>query len=374
MKAVKTNSRTKYHEIKEAIKRDIIAGKYIDNDGQLPTCREFMKIFKVSYATANKAVQSLAEEGYSKVIQGKGIFAARPRKRKITRKAGKAGFFMPHTGDLFQKLFSATLRRLDNHDIMSVPIYPEIAIDEIPQFEQEEKIEKIISLGLDSLVIYGTRHLPYKILKKHYKKIQQTNFIICAEAGFDFPGANYILTDFPKSGYLAADHLLKNGRKKLLFLTFENLDEKARIQNGVKTPNYDIEVLSGVQSAFSENGLDPKKGISIFYDNPHPAGKRKTTEKVTDFIKAGGDGIICMGDNRALNVYNAVKKVKKKIGKDVGVVGFYNTSWCEVFDPELTSVSICEKEISKQVTRAIHENWQDRHVVVEPELIVRSSG
>ncbi|MHC4873686.1 MAG: GntR family transcriptional regulator [Planctomycetota bacterium] len=374
MKAEKKQNRSKSYEMKEAIKRDIIAGKYDKNDGQLPTCREFMKIFNVSYATANKAIHALKDEGYSKVIQGKGIFACRPTRKKSIKKAASAGFLMPHTGDLFQKLFSLTMRRLESHDIMSVPVFSGIENEKNPQFEQQVRIEKITAMGLDSLVIYGTRHLPYKILKKHYSKIRQAVFILNMETEIDFPGANFILTDFKKGGYLAADHLIKKGRKKLLYITFEKLNKELKIRNGVKSPNYDFEALEGMRCAMIENNLDPQKDISVIYDDSLAPDKSRITKKISSFIEAGGDGVVCLGDNRALKVFHAAKKTKKKIGKDIGVVGFYNTSWCEVFDPELTSVSICEKEIAKQVTSAISENWIDCQVTVQPELIIRNSG
>ncbi len=366
-------SAPKYCVIKDAIKQNILDGKYDEAQGRLPSCRDLVKICGVSYMTINKALNLLQDEGYAKMIRGKGIFASRPKHIKTAEKANKAGFLMQIAGDVYKNMFSVILNGLEAEDILSVPLYSTSAFDNMLQWEKDAKFDKFTSQGFKSLVIDGTRHFPFTLLKKYYNRLNQIIFVSHFESDIDFPDANFILGDFRKGGYLAADCLLKNGRKKIAFITFEKLSKVEHVQNGCAEKYYDRDVIEGTKKAFEENGIDFENNFSVIYDNPKIHDDSSISHPLTDFFASGGDGIICLGDHRALHVYKHAIKNKIKIGKDVGVVGYYNTSWTEVYNPPLTSVSIQEEEMGKLSIEAILNKWKGKKVIVKPKLIRRGS-
>ncbi|MPN18944.1 hypothetical protein SDC9_166309 [bioreactor metagenome] len=71
--------------------------------------------------------------------------------------------------------------------------------------------------------------------------------------------------------------------------------------------------------------------------------------------------------------YRAADELGLKIGRDIHFVGLYNTSWCEVFTPALTSISINEEEIGRLAVQAIAEHWKNERVLVKPDLVIRCS-
>lgn len=363
----------KYCLIKEAIKQDILEGKYDGDDKRLPSCRELVEICGASYVTVNKALNLLQDEGYAKMIRGKGIFATRPKRVKSADKANKIGYLMPTQGDLYQNMFSVMLRELEAEDILSVPLYSTSNFGKLLQWEKEEKIDKFTSQGFRSFVVNGHRHFPFAILRKYYERLTHLVFVVHFECGIDFPDANMILADFKKGGHLAADCLLKNGRKKIAFITFELLPETTRLQNGCAEKDNDSDAIEGIKKAFDESGIDFEKNFSLIYDDLDRSENSHVSCELKKFIDSGGDGVICMGDSRALHVYKYAEKNKIKIGKDLGVVGYYNTSWTDVFNPPLTSVSIHEEKIAELAVKAILKKWKGKKIEVEPKLFKRRS-
>ncbi len=370
---IKTKVLPKYCMIKEVIKQDILGGKYNNDEKRLPSCRDFVEIFDASYVTVNKALNLLQDEGYAKMIQGKGIFATRPRRMKSADKADKAGFIMSTQGDLYQNIFTVMFRKLEAEDILSVPACSTAQIDRLLQWEKDEKFEKLASQDFKTVVINGNRHFPYTVLQRYCSRLNQVIFVIHFESCLNFPEANFILTDFSKGGYLAADCLLKNGRKKIALITFEKLSKSFMMQNGSREKNSGNYIVDGAKKAFEENRRDFKNNFSVIYDDLDYSGNSNVVHELKKFFASGGDGVICLGDNRALPLYKYAAENNIKIGKDIGVVGYYNTSWTEVYSPPLTSISVQENKIGELAVKAVLNGWRGKKMEVEPKLIKRGS-
>ena len=64
-----------YEQIKTAIKQAIFSNKLKEED-ILPSVRSMANDLKISFLTVKKAYDELEEEGYIKIVQGKGSFVA----------------------------------------------------------------------------------------------------------------------------------------------------------------------------------------------------------------------------------------------------------------------------------------------------------
>jgi GntR family transcriptional regulator len=67
-----------YLQIKEALKMDILAGKYAPNE-RMPSESSLMSTFEVSRITVRQALRDLHAEGLIFTAQGKGTFASKPK-------------------------------------------------------------------------------------------------------------------------------------------------------------------------------------------------------------------------------------------------------------------------------------------------------
>jgi LacI family transcriptional regulator len=245
-------------------------------------------------------------------------------------------------------------------------------MDKMSSDECKSYLEKFIADNFEAFVINGNRHFPFNLLKQLEKKIRQLIFVMHFNSDVEFFDANLITADYNECGYLAAKHLIERGKNRIALLTFEEIDELKRRRNGCSRNDYDFDILNGIEKAYKEASLDFYQHTALFHD-PTEKDKSSLISQIKNFTEPGNTGVICVGDNRALSVYQAAQEIGIQIGKDLGVIGLYNTSWTRALFPALSSISINEEEIAKLTLQAITEGWKGKRIVIQPELIIRKS-
>jgi LacI family transcriptional regulator len=170
--------------------------------------------------------------------------------------------------------------------------------------------------------------------------------------------ADYVLCDFREGGRLAVDHLLSLGHRRVVMLTYA-LGPNHSAQDGR---------IEGARQAFRDHGV-PEDNLSIVADS--------TPEDVRALLREERKplAVFAVPDFRAKWVYDAARAQGLSIPDDVAVVGFYDTPWCEALDPGLTSVSVRERQMAREVVRMITEEKEEfEEIFIPPELIVRGSA
>ncbi len=362
----------KYYQIGESIKEKITTGEF-GPGGKLPTCRELSGYFNTTLVTVSNAMRQLESDGYISRVHGKGMFVTMPSTAKASDVIRQVGLVMHTRGDLYQNLAEALMHDLEKYNIYTIPQSPVLPESGFTLAEKEQCLKKYIANGFDSLVMDGKRHLPYKLLYKYRANFRQLNFLMHYESGLDFPEANIIVFDYAKAGRLAAEHLLRAGREKFIFFTFEQLSEAERKHNGCRDNKecHDMSALRGMKAALQEAGL-PESSITVIRDAP-PSNKEPNMIDFAEILKHGAWGIFALGDFRAVQIYKAAIKTGLDFKQNISIVGCYNTSWTEVLNPALTSVSINETKIARLAADCIINRKTGQRIIVEPELIVRET-
>jgi GntR family transcriptional regulator, arabinose operon transcriptional repressor len=374
---VKTKKRNlpKYRVLQEKIIKAIKAGRY-PVGGKLPVGREMAKMLDASYVTVNSAMRGLEEQGYVRRVHGSGVFVTDPlqqRRRSNTSDLKQVGALMPMRGDLFQNFSECLVHELEPHNCFLSPLATTGLLDHMSNQEREQQIAKFSECHFDALIIDGNRHVPYRALHKYRDSFNQITFVMHNECGIDFPDTNTVAGDYVQAGYLAAKKLLEAGRKKIALVTFEPLLEMTLRQNGSRRPGYDYEMIDGAEKAFEEAGMPFANNFDIIHDMMIQTPTVRTEALAAKFIKRGFDGFICVGDCRAQHVYLAAAELNMVPGKDIGVVGAYNTSWTEMLTPKLSSISVNEVGIAKKVAELIVNKATGEKIIIQPELIDRGS-
>jgi GntR family transcriptional regulator of arabinose operon len=366
-----TSPLPKYCQISESIKEKIISGQFLPGV-RIPTSRELSRYFKTTPVTMANAMRQLENEGHIFRVQGSGVFVSVPesaaKPKKMAAGFKKVGLIMETRGDLYQKLSEALSRELEIHDFYNVPLPPSLLNYDVSLTDKEKCLKKCIADGFDSLVIYGTRHLPYKLLHKYRSDFRQVNFIGQCESGIDFQEANLIAFDANKVGRMAAEYLLSAGREIFLFITFEELSEKERKHNGCRIKSNDAFALEGMRAVLRKEGF-PDSCLNVITSTE----RDMLNEKLPELLSKGSLGILAFGDNRAVPVYKIVTGMGLKFKKHLSIVGLYNTSWTDVLDPSLTSISIEEMEIARSAADCIVKRKTGQRILVAPKLIVRET-
>lgn len=360
----------KYYRIGESIKEEIASGKFRPGE-KIPTCRELSRHFNTTLVTIFNAVRRLENDGHIRRIHGSGMFVSIPGKtakpEKTAKGIKKVGLVMETRGDLYQNLSEALGRELEKHDFYSIPL-PGLIDPESNIAHKEKCLKKCISDGFDSLVIYGTRHLPYKLLHKYRSNFSQLNFIAQCESAISFPEANFIAFDALKVGRLAAEHLVKSGMERFLFITFEKLSDEECKRNACRVKCNDAVALEGMKAVLRKEGF-PESRLDIIASTDEELFQKK----LPGYLSRGSLGIFALGDHRTVPVYKIMARMDLKFKNNLSIVGLYNTSWTEVLNPSLTSISIGEMDIAGITADCIVKRKTGQRILVEPKLVVRET-
>jgi LacI family transcriptional regulator len=181
-------------------------------------------------------------------------------------------------------------------------------------------------------------------------------------------------TDNRKGGFMAAEYLIKKGKKRI-----------GLICGGLK---------AGSKAGFSYAAVERKAGFDEALEQSGIKPGGQYLELVTDYTIAEGmeifdrfvekgakpDAVFCAsGDMTAVGVMEGAKKHGMSIPDDLSVIGFDDSSYSAFFNPPLTTVrQPIEKlgaEVFNTAVAAIEGKLKSfKHIVIEPELIIRKSA
>lgn len=164
-------------------------------------------------------------------------------------------------------------------------------------------------------------------------------------------------------GYVATRHLLSQGYRRVGIIA------------GPQGLTVSEDRITGYRRAVREFGQDSR----IWYSEFGSTAARVLAEELLERPKAP-DALVVLDDNMALGVILAAKTVGKRIPEDLGVVGFNDSSLCDLLDGGLTSVSLNIPLIASHATERLLQTIQGqpidgpKRLIVPIELHVRGSS
>jgi len=182
-----------------------------------------------------------------------------------------------------------------------------------------------------------------------------------SEMKIDFP---YVGVDGKRGMYTAAQHLIEQGHRRIAYIA----------------PPSDLQFsthrLAGLCEALQRNGLSLQSELHLEGDLTQESGYRVARRLLS--IEPRPTAIICANDLMALGAISAIQEQGLTVGRDVSVVGFDDVPWAQHSHPPLTTVHQPVYEIGKRVCHMLiqlirGEELKERHIVLQPEFIVRES-
>ena len=175
-----------------------------------------------------------------------------------------------------------------------------------------------------------------------------------------------ITTDDYNSGFNATEHLIRNGCKRIAFLSIsQNLSISQKRMNGY---------------------LEALKKNKIIRDSSLIVSCTGTEEKNNDLIrkllrrKNRPDGIFASVEKLALSAYEICADLKLKIPRDVKVICFSNSQTASLLNPSLTTITQPAYEIGREAAIILFRLIEkSRHhflleqTILNSELIARNS-
>ena len=236
--------------------------------------------------------------------------------------------------------------------------------EEDPDLEDRE-IEQLLSRRLDALVIASVRSTA-----KAYQRITAQGIpYILIDRKFPGDSGYFVGCDDTQIGFLAAEHLIKMGCKRIAHIR----GPKNSTGNGR---------LKGYKTALLQNGMSfdeeyVVEGKAADVDGQH-SGAAATKALLT--LRRKPDGIFCFNDPLAVGALQMLLERRIRIPEDVALIGCGNIHYDDSFRVPLSSIDQQSHQIGKWAALlALDLIWSKekrltRQVLFEPTVIVRASS
>lgn len=180
-------------------------------------------------------------------------------------------------------------------------------------------------------------------------------------------GTSQVVIDDYLGGYLATEHLIKQGCKKIAHFTNH------------RQVNIYKERYRGYLEALRDNDIPFDKSL-VYQSNMQLEDGRDCTEKLLA-KKQEFDAIFSASDYAAIGAMQVLKEHHKKVPEDIALVGFSNEPFTSFTDPPLTTVSQFPIEMGQaaaesffEILNAKKKKFIPQKTVLQPELIIRDSS
>jgi DNA-binding LacI/PurR family transcriptional regulator len=336
------------------------------NPKSVQTIADIARLAGVSKSTVSRALAEsplISQETKERVqaIAKEQNFQINLPARRMSTKQSKTIAFVTHGyhkefsfSDLFTlELLGSVSRALaeNGYDLLMVQVDPYACCDWSDDYLDSGRADGFILMTSTRKVMHIKSLLEMK-----------SPFIVW---GVPLPGHSYpsVTGDNISGGKLAAEHLLKTGRRKLAFLG---------------GPADEIEVqrrYDGFCSALQADGLevDQKQvGYGDYSSESAAVAMRQLLEGFPDL-----DAVFANSDLMAMAAMDVLRTRGRRVPEDVAVVGYDDLSIAEVANPPLTTVSQNLPQAGRLLAQNLIQYLRTgvvTNVVVPVNLVVRKSA
>ena len=232
--------------------------------------------------------------------------------------------------------------------------------------DERRSVYDLVDRGVDGLIICSAlRHDPL-ISDLIEQGIPFVLTLRGVHQNLGEPPVDYIGVNNERGGYLAAEHLLKMGHKRIGLLSGD-----------LKTSTgYERHV--GALAAFEALGLQPSSDRILKGDFRRNTGFRLTLE----LIKREGrpTAIFAHNDHMAIGVLEALREKGLRVPEDIAVVGFDDIEMAGLPGVDLTTVAPKKATMGRMAVDTLLEkikvpsiNQLVKRIILDPILIIRKS-
>jgi LacI family transcriptional regulator len=308
----------------------------------------------ISDAT-KKAVKETAERlGY------------RQNKLASSLRSGKTHVIGVIVPSLHVSFFSSVVHGIER--IMNDNGYSILLYQTNESFDQEKKgIETFLNSRVDGIIASITTETKDF---DHYKEIKKRNIpLIFFDRTAEEVVAPSVTIDDYKGGFIATEHLIKQGYKNILHITaVQDISIfKHRLEgylDALKTyhlpVNEDLIIKGNFSLEFGRSVIKNLKSRNVTFD-----------------------AVFALEDFTAMGVMQELKAENISVPEDVGVIGFANESFGELVSPQLSTIDQQTIKMGEEAGKLFlkisrqkkqPENGLVEKVMLDPLLIVRSSS
>ncbi|WBL24725.1 LacI family DNA-binding transcriptional regulator [Zunongwangia sp. HGR-M22] len=331
------------------------------------TIYDISKKLKISAATVSRALNDnpkISQKTRELVMETAAAMNYKQNRLAQALKSGRTnnvGVIVPYINRSF---FSSVIRGIEEE--LSPHGYHVIICQTHEDVRNEVKqIDTLLNTQVDGIFMSVAKTTQDT---SHIKKaIAENTPLIFFDRKKDVEGLSAVVIDDFKGGYLATEHLIKQGCKKIAHFSGDlNLEiYKNRHEGYLK--------------ALKDHKITPLKRFSVQVNSKLESGA-SAIKDLWEFDEKP-DAIFSSSDYAALGAIQELKANGIKIPEEVCVVGFSNEPFTKYMELPITSVDQTPLEMGKIAAQVFLEQTKEsqpltteKKVVLAPELYVRDSS
>lgn len=348
----------KYQQLIDYIIETIQSGKIQVNE-KIYSEYELAETFGISRNTVRQAIGELVNEGWLYRIQGKGTFVHAPKEETVERLRTVAVV----TTYLSDYIFPSIIRGIDR--VLSTNGYSMMLSCTYNQHQKERLcLENLLIQNISALIVEPTRSaLPNPNIDLYEKFHALGVPVLFIHGTYRELQASFIVEDDAAAGYIATEHLIHLGHKKVAGIF--KIDD---IQGHLR--------FSGFQKAHAEAGLQVLDDKIMWFTTGDLESRLKDSNYLKEFLK-DCTALVCYNDQLALKIIDLLRESDIKIPEDLSLVSFDDSQLALASEIKLTSVShpkeTLGEESAKVIIQMIQNNQAFYNLKLIPELVVRNS-
>ena len=309
------------------------------------TLRDIASLTGFSINTVSRALNNKEEvntDTRTKILAAAAQFGYRPNRLAKGLRSNKTGTIGIVVADVANPFFSALVkgiaraaRELD---------YSIILQDSDENYAaEEEAIQVLLAEQVDGILItpvQSEQETIERLIKAHFP------FVLVGRYFHDLD-TNYVVPDDYQGGFIATDHLLRLGHRRIAMVNgpLHISSARERFQGfSDALAKYDIPVDKSLVSTGAltvEEGLDLAR--CILKRVPRPSA------------------IVCYSDFVAFGVMQAIREIGLSIPEDIAVVGFDDVRMASCLQVPLTTIQSPKEELGRQAMQLLVHRLEKNH-------------
>ncbi|MFD0696980.1 GntR family transcriptional regulator [Paenibacillus sp. GCM10027628] len=353
----------KYMQLKQEILQWLHTGKLKAED-QMPSENEIAEQFQMSRQTVRQTFGELEQEGWLYRVQGKGTFVSTPQTQK-GRDIQTIGILTTYISDyIFPHIVRGAEAALRNKGYRLL-----LSSTDNDKEKEKESLNMMMSQPLSGLIVEPTKsaegnpnlsyylsldfhNIPYLMINERYPEMNCPSLIVDDEEG----------------GFLAAQHLIELGHKRIAGL-FKTDDLQG------------VNRLKGFIRAHRHYQIPLSPDLVIHYTT-----EEKTQKPYENTLSMLGQGeerptaFVCYNDELAVHLLEAIRKLGLQVPQDVSLVGFDDSMLATATEVKLTTLSHPKTDMGVDAAELLIDMIENKRnvnaqsgKVYTPELIIRDS-
>jgi LacI family transcriptional regulator len=329
-----------------------------------PTLKEVASLAKVSTATVSNVINNtkhVSESVKQQVFDAMEALNYKPNEIAKSLRVQQSRLIGILISDISNDFISKVVKGIEN--TLSEIGYNVLLCSTDSDFEKEkEYLNVFMGKRIDGLIISSSGTGDYE----HYEDLLKAKVpvVFLNRCPDHFP-SNMVMTNNIKGAYIATEHLIKHGHKKIGIITGPLHFSTGRDR------------FIGYQRALEDYGIPFKKEIVLEGCFNIESGYELTKKLFEENMDV--EALFISNNSMSLGAYKYIKEQGIKIPEEIAIYGYDDPEWADIVDPPLSGIKQPAYQLgiyaAKKIVDTVQGNCTETRGIkyLDPEMVVRRS-